>query len=102
MMSLDIWLSIDIDTGGKDLYQIELYWANITHNLVPMWDKAGVYDALYNSDYKQAREIVDQLKAGVIGMEEKPNEYIALNPSNEWGSYDDALPWLRKFLAACE
>jgi hypothetical protein len=101
-MSLDIWLTIGVDTGGPEPYEITLYDANYTHNVTPMWRKAGIYEALYESDGKQAGEILPMLRAGIVDMERKPNAYIALNPSNGWGSYETALPWLRKFTAACE
>ena len=101
-MSLDIWLSISVDAGGKEPTIITLFDANITHNLVPMWVKTGVYDALYNSADKQASEILEVLKLGYADMKARPEEYSKLNASNGWGKYEEALPWLKEFLDACE
>lgn len=101
-MSLDIGLYIEVDTGGSKPYSVDLYSANYTHNVTPMWGKAGVYDALYNSQGQLAESIIDILKAGIDDMVSKPSEYEELNPSNGWGSYESALPWLVKFYNACK
>lgn len=101
-MSLDFYLTISVDTGGSEPYTQTLFDANITHNVVPMWDKAGVTDALYESHDKQAKDIIDALECGVAAMEADPAGYEALNPPNGWGSYERALPWLRNVLAQCK
>lgn len=101
-MSLDIWLTIEVDTGGAALHGLQLYQANITHNIVPMWKEAGVYGALYDSEGKRAGKIINVLEAGVTDMKENPDKYIALNPPNGWGSYSGALSWLKRLLAECK
>ena len=101
-MSLDISLSIDADTGGEEPINICLFDENYTHNVTPMWRKAGVYDALYNSDGLHAIEISDKLSKGIQDMESKPDEYKLLNPENEWGNYDGALKFLIEFYEACQ
>ena len=73
-----------------------------THNLTPMWDKAGVKDALYNSDGKAAGETIAALEAGLADMRAKPEEYRALNPANGWGDYAGALRFLTAWLALCK
>ena len=101
-MSLDIWLEVAVDAGGEEPVWVELYSGNYTHNVVPMWEKAGVYDALYNSGGKLAGEIVDALERGIHHMESHPDEYKALNPENGWGSYEGALAFLREVADACK
>lgn len=101
-MSLDISLHVDVDTGGEEPFDVCLADMNITHNLTPMWGKAGVYEALYESEGTRAQQWLDVLRAGVADMEQKPAEYEALNALNGWGLYENALPWLRDWLAACE
>lgn len=49
-MSLDIYLEIQVDTGGLEPYRVALFSANATHNLTWLWDAIGVYDALYMKD----------------------------------------------------
>jgi hypothetical protein len=101
-MSLDIWLTANVDLGGKEPANITLYDNNYTHNVVPMWEKAFVYDALYNSNGKLAEEILQDLKDGVEIMEGLPDEFIPLNPKNGWGDYYGALKFLKGFTDACE
>jgi len=94
-MSLDIYLNCE-HCGT------EIFSSNYTHNVTPMWSKAGCYQALYESEDKRAEEIVTALEAAVRNMADNPQEYITLNPPNGWGSYETALPWLREFLNECK
>lgn len=93
-MSLDFYLNVK-EVGN-------VFDCNYTHNVVPMWKKSGVYDALYNSEGKKAKDIISILRDGIEEMESKPEEYKSLNPKNQWGSYDTALPWIREVLKNCE
>jgi hypothetical protein len=102
-MSLDLYLYAPTKCphcGGSLTSGEEIFWQNYTHNVTPMWAKAGVYDALYMSDGRTAKEYVDALEHGVADMVAKPAEYISLNANNGWGTYDTALPWLQKVLIA--
>lgn len=100
-MSLDFYLEVDACTAcGRSAD--ESFSANYTHNVAPMWRKAGVYGALYESHGKSAGTIIEALRSGVAAMESDPSGYMALDPANRWGSYETALPWLRGVLAACE
>ena len=100
-MSLDLYLIPDAcphcGRGGGYVFD-----RNITHNLTRMWDKAGVYDALYMGDGKRASDVVEAVRAGVAAMKADPPTYQGLNASNGWGTYEHALPFLEAFLAACE
>ena len=93
-MSLDFYL--------EELKPSEIFWRNITHNLTPMWDRAGVYDALYNSSGKKAKQIIKVLKKGLQQMTDYPEEYRGLNPENGWGDYDVAVLFLADICVACE
>lgn len=79
-----------------------LFSTNITHNLGPMWREAGVRDALYESNGKPAADVIPALAEGVAAMSRDPARFRKFNASNGWGTYDDALPWLRNVLAACK
>jgi hypothetical protein len=100
-MSLDIWLTVDVDTGGTVPHRVELYSANITHNVNDMWMEAGVYDALYNSEGDEAGKHLQVLAKGIKDMSENPEKYEAMDSPNGWGSYKHALPWLQKWYVAC-
>lgn len=92
-MSLDFYL--------EETRPTEIFWRNITHNLSPMWRKAGVYEALYNSEGKKAGELYVTLEKGLHHMTYHAEEYRALNPSNGWGNYEGALAFLKDVMDAC-
>lgn len=35
-------------------------------------------------------------------MKEYPDRFTKLNPENGWGSYETFLPWLERYLEACQ
>lgn len=92
-MSLDIWLT--------KLQPVDIFSANYTHNVIPMWKEAGVFEVLYESQGRKARDIVETLKKGVDHMRDNPAIFINLNPKNGWGSYETALPWLQNLVEQC-
>jgi hypothetical protein len=100
-LSLDIYLETDVNTGGAELHVVGLYWANITHNVASMWQRAGCFEALYKSAGKAAADILPALERAEGEMRREPGAYRALDPSNGWGGYDSALEWLGKLIAAC-
>ena len=101
-MGLGFGLHVEVDTGGQEPIDVELGAFNITHNVSPMWVKAGVYDALYNSDRKDAGEILETLREGKVDFIADLNEYEKLNPPNGWGTVKDAFGFLESVIALCE
>lgn len=99
-MSLDIWLNVaacsNCERGNETVFD-----ANITHNLVRMWQLAGVYDALYMSEGKRARDVLNALEGGLAYMRANPGECRQQDAPNGWGTYKDALPWLERLTEAC-
>ena len=87
-MSLDIWTK----TVDK----------NITHNLVEMWDEAGIYDALYMSEGKTAASILPTLRSGLAKLRANPEYYTKFNSPNGWGLYENAVPWLEDLILGLE
>lgn len=90
-MSLDIRLMAvgETEVSGK----------NITHNLTDMWKALGIYDALYNSAGKTAKEVLPILEEGLQKMRKDPHEYKKYDSPNGWGLYENALPWLAELVA---
>jgi hypothetical protein len=80
---------------------VSVYGANYTHNVTPMWKLAGVYEALYMSDKQKAQSLIFTLSKGIKIMQDNPDDFIALNPENGWGSYETALAWLIKLRDNC-
>jgi len=104
-MSLDVYLIAEADTGASEPYQVQVYEANITHNLNRMAKEAGIYEELWRPDeigITHACELIRPLRSGANAMYLDPPRFQALNPENGWGSYDDFLPWLEKYIAACQ
>ena len=80
---------------------IILYRGSITHNLIPMWKQAGVYEAIYESEGKQAKRIIKPLKLGLRKMLEEPKEFVKLEPKNGWGDYWGVVNFIANLLEAC-
>lgn len=102
-MGLDIWLASDTRCNhcGRGCEDEELYSDNYTHNVVPMWKLAGVYNSLYRSDGKRAEDILPQLEAGLVAWTNDPKVYEALNPPNGWGDATGARKFLEGLISAC-
>ena len=100
-VSLDIWLTQEIDVGSPDGPEKQTFLdKNITHNLTGLWSFVGVYDALYMSDGQLAGEHAATLAVGVDFLLENEAACRTHDAPNGWGKYDDALPWLREVAEA--
>lgn len=97
-MSLDVTLI--------DVIPVEVYEANITHNLAAMAKEAGIYYHLWRPDevgIKRAGELISPLELGVQAIRNNPEKYKALNPLlNGWGSYEQFIPWIENYIKACK
>jgi hypothetical protein len=65
---------------------------------VPLWEAIGVYDALYNSDGKQARDISRAVAYGVDRLVDDTS-VARLLPST--GSLDEAIRFLENIHRGC-
>lgn len=96
-MSLDVHLDAVRSTT--------VFSANITHNLGKMADAASIYDCLWqpeNSRITTAAQLIEPLKKGLTLMRAEPEKFREFDASNGWGTYDQFVPWIEKYLAACE
>ena len=96
-MSLDIWLSA--------VRKTEVFSANITHNLNRMAEAAGIYRHVWRPDElgaKYAGDLLAPLREGITLMESDPERFRKYDAPNGWGTYDQFVPWLKRYLAACE
>ncbi len=96
-MSLDVYLTATVPTCVFD--------ANITHNLSGMANEAGIYKHVWRPEevgVKTAADLIEPLRAGITLMENNPTRFMAFDADNGWGRYDQFVPWLKKYLAACE
>lgn len=109
-MSLDVYLTrkkwISYDEGKTHTEEKEeIYSANITHNLSKMADEAGIYEALWRPQEigkTKASQIVELLEKGLADLKERPEHFKSFNPRNGFGMYQDFVPFVEKYLAACK
>lgn len=96
------WPDADVkETFEEREYVFE---ANITHNLGKMAQEAGIYMPIWRPEeigITKAKELIDPLTAGLVKLKSDPNWYKAYEPENKWGTYDDFVPWIERYLQAC-
>lgn len=96
-MSLDVYLTAVRPT--------EVFSANITHNLNSMADAAGIYQACWRPEEigaKYASDIIPLLEKGLEDLKSRPEYFKQFNSPNGWGMYENFVPWVEKYLAACK
>jgi hypothetical protein len=102
-MSLDVTLySNKCDTCGRSE---EVFRANITHNLGAMAEAAGVYEAVWRPDefaYLKASHILPVLERGSAALQADPERFEQYDAPNGWGTYEQFVPWLKRYAEACK
>lgn len=114
-MSLDVYLEGDprevecicphCDHAHKRVERELFYNANITHNLTAMAEAAGVYEVVWRPDehaYTKAWQLIGPLTIGLRELRRDPALFKQYNSKNGWGLYDNFVPWLERYLKACE
>ena len=94
-MSLDVYL---------DYRKVEVYHANITHNLYKMAQNCGIYYALWRPDEinaKKAKHIYPMISGGLRALQEFPEHYKQFDSPNGWGIYDHFVPFVNEYMLAC-
>lgn len=111
-MSLDLYIETreeaahecvcrDCGHEHKRTYRDTLFSRNITHNLGPMFDEAGVYEILWRGDGRVAGSVVDQLEAALRTMHDDPPRFEKFNAANGWGMYEHATLFLADVIRGC-
>ena len=82
----------------------EVFEASISHNFISMADEAGIGDVIWHPELfaTKAGELVAPLTAGVALMRSDPARFKAFDASNRWGTYDQFVPWVERYLTACK
>lgn len=96
-MSLDFTLS--------KMAVVDVYDANITHNLGPMAREAGIYQCLWRPKelgITTAQQMIQPLREGLAKLRERPEHFTKFDSPNGWGLYVNFVPWVEGVLAACE
>jgi len=89
----------------KSLEKRELYSSNITHNLVQMAVEAGIYSHLWHPEslgIKTAKKLVEPLEKGLQKLYNDPDYYSTFNSPNDWGMYENFVPFVEEVLEACK
>lgn len=99
-MSLDFYIYPGVHESGSECISF-----NITHNLVPMADKAGLYEPLWRPEENYphpvlASDVYPAIMAGFNNLMINPESYKDLNPGNGWGDYNGLVDFTANVLAA--
>ena len=81
------------------------YSSNITHNLGPMAEAAGIYKHLWRPEELhegpiKASELIEPVAAGLALLESDPVRFEKFNSENGWGLYKHFVPFVREYLEA--
>lgn len=82
-----------------------VYDANITHNLTDMAKAAGIYMEVWRpgeAGITKAEQLIEPLTRGIAAMRADPARFKRLDSPNGWGLYQNFLPWLERYLEACQ
>ena len=79
------------------------YQFNFTHNLTTMARHLYIYEAMWTRRLRPriAGRLIEPVTIAIRLMEQHPEYYSRFNAPNQWGTYEQFLPELRKLLAAC-
>ena len=103
------------DTPWWSKHYFEFFNGGTTHNLIEMAEQAGLYNAIWrpyklfnlSDDEEYSREIfaknlIDALQLGYDKLLNNPSYYIQYNSSNGWGTYDNFISFVERYLSACK
>lgn len=103
------WVSYDNGkTFTRDDEEIEDLNLYITHNLNKMAEKAGLYKVLwhpeeyFNKEEVFVKDILPLLEDGFNKLVANPDYYKKYNADNGWGTYDELVRFLKKYIEYCK
>lgn len=70
-----------------------------------MAEEAGIYQACWRPEeigITKASQLIEPLREGIEKMKSDPARFEKHNSPNGWGLYKHFLPWLERYLEACE
>ena len=108
-MSLDITLTeentIKCECGREHVLATDyVYDGNITHNLGLMAKEAGIYKLIWRPEELEvthASQIIEPLTKALKDMQKRPDFYKQFDGENGGDIYEDFIPFLWSYLAAC-
>lgn len=97
-MSLDVYL--------RAMVKSNIFEGGITHNLNKMAMAAELYtplwrpEELFQSTIIKAHQLVPFLEKGLVTLKTEPERFKLFNPSNGYGTYEDLVSFVEKYLDA--
>lgn len=102
-------MSLDVTLAPKACphcgHRGEEFCQNTTHNLNAMAEEAGIYGIVWRPEENgitTARQLIEPLRKAIAEMKANPARFKKHDARNGWGTYGDFLPWLERYLQACE
>jgi len=96
---------MSLDVSLYKTKKVEVFGANITHNLGAMAKEAGIYNALWRPEevgIKKAEQLILPLCEGLEIMIADPDRFSKHDVENGWGTYDYFIPWIERYIEACK
>lgn len=62
----------------------------------------GVYEIEKTLPVVHARDLIEPLRKGLADLKARPAHFERFNSPNGWGRYEHFVPWVERYLAACE
>ena len=69
-----------------------------------MAEEAKIYGILWRpeeNNIKKAKDLIEPIAKAIAEMKVDPERFKKLEAVNGWGTYENFVPWLEKYLAAC-
>lgn len=82
----------------------EGFSANITHNLHQMATAAGLFCIWHPEDSgaEKAGQLIEPMEKGLALLKSDPERFRQFDADNGWGTYEQFVPWVERYLAACK
>lgn len=84
--------------------ELELFSANITHNLSQMAAAADLYEYVWRPDengIERANQLIERLQKGLDELIANPKKYRKYEPENKWGTYEALIMFVFHYSEAC-
>ena len=100
-MSLDISLTIEVTEPRV----VEVFEANLTHNLNTMAKEVGLYYFIWRPEevgIHFAYEIVAPLEVGLAMLKAAPERFKKFDHETGYGTYEQFIHFLEQYIDACK
>lgn len=64
--------------------------------------RGGVFELEKSLPAVRAGDLIEPLRKGLADLRARPEHFKTFDSPNGWGLYEHFVPWVEKYLAACE